>query len=83
MCMWFIPTESFPGWTGRIDGGVLPINDRNRFKLITVQVPKGEHSLEFRFEDTPIRTWANATSIVSVIGVVVLISAGKFKKGKA
>lgn len=76
-------TFHFPGWTGRIDGGVLPINDRNRFKLITVQVPKGEHSLEFRFEDTPIRTCANATSIVSVIGVVVLISAGKFKKGKA
>ncbi len=76
-------TFNFPGWTAYIDGGRLPISDNNKYKLITVQVPAGVHNLEFRFEDTPVRKWSNTTSLVSLAGTILLLSVGKFKKGKA
>lgn len=76
-------TFNFPGWTARIDGGILPIRDDNRYKLISVQVPTGEHSLEFRFEDTPVRKWANITSGLLFVVAGLLLSTGKLKKREA
>ena len=75
-------TFNFPGWTARIDGGQLPISDNNKYKLMTVQVPAGVHNLEFRFEDTPVRKWSNTASLVSLVGTVLLLGVGKFKKSK-
>jgi len=75
-------TFNFPGWTAYIDGGRLPISDNNRYKLITVQIPSGIHNLEFRFEDTPVRKWSNAASLVSLVVTALLLGVGKFKKSK-
>lgn len=76
-------TFNFPGWTARINGKIVPISNDNRYKLITVQVPTGEHSLEFRFEDTLVRKWANSASGLSVVVAGLLLSTSKLKKRKA
>lgn len=63
-------TYYFPGWEAVIDGEKTAINDGNDLKLITVNVPPGTHTVEFRFVNTPVRT---ASEIISVSTVIFLI----------
>ena len=65
-------TFNFPGWRAYLDGRQIAINDKNDYKLITVSVPEGKHSLKFAFANTPIRTMANYLSILSIISIIVL-----------
>ena len=45
---------------------------------IVVPVPQGEHFLEVRFEDTPVRVVGRWISLLSLIGVVALVAARRF-----
>ncbi len=75
-------TFYFPGWVARVDGVPTEINAMNRYKLIRIQVPSGSHSLEFRFEDTPIRRIANAVTVLTVAGMMLSLGIGQLKKRK-
>jgi hypothetical protein len=68
-------TFMFPGWVASlkgVDGEVteLPIRDDNPYRLITVDLPPGEYELTFTFTETPVRTIANLTSIVALLGTI-------------
>jgi hypothetical protein len=56
----------FPGWDVTLDGRPLPFHPTDPHGLITFDLPPGEHTLEIRFGDTPIRTAANALSLISL-----------------
>jgi hypothetical protein len=45
---------------------------------IVVPVPKGEHFLEVRFEDTPVRVAGRWISLAALLGVVVTLGARRF-----
>jgi hypothetical protein len=45
---------------------------------IVVPVPQGEHFLEVRFEDTPVRIVGKWISLLSLVGVVALVLARRF-----
>jgi len=60
-------TFYFPGWNGYLDNKKVNILANNKYKLITVLVPKGEHELKFLFMDTPIRKVGDIISIIAVI----------------
>lgn len=62
-------TFNFPGWGVRIDGNEVKINDNNEYKLITVLVPKGKHTVSFIFGNTPIRIGGNIISLFSILGL--------------
>lgn len=64
-------TYNFPGWTAYIDNQKTQIADNNDFKLMSVRVPRGEHTLRFVFEDTPVRRAANWISIIALVGIAV------------
>ncbi len=81
--MFQLNTFYFPGWVATIDGAPVEINATNRYRLIRIQVPSGSHSLEFRFEDTPIRKTANVVSVLTVAGMILLLGVGQLKKRKA
>jgi hypothetical protein len=76
-------TFNFPGWKVYIDGEEKIINDDNDFKLITVNVPKGDGILEFSFENTPVRNIGNLLSLISLVFVGFLILSFKLKKMKS
>lgn len=75
---------NFPGWKAYIERNgkreELTINDNNKLKLITVNVPAGESSLLFQFEDTSVRTVANTVSLVSILGLLLAVVYIKFRK---
>jgi hypothetical protein len=67
-----IYTFYFPGWKAYVDGEEVEISVAGPEGFITLPVPKGDHDVTVRFEDTPPRVvgW-----IVSAIGVLMLVVA--------
>lgn len=59
----------FPDWKLKIDGNDVKINHENKFGLITFAIDPGEHQIELKLHNTPIRYLAN---IVSIFGLVIL-----------
>ena len=46
--------------------------------LALVPVPQGEHFLEVRFEDTPVRVVGKWASLASLLGVIVAVVGRRF-----
>ncbi|HUS52088.1 MAG TPA: hypothetical protein VMX77_01325, partial [Candidatus Bathyarchaeia archaeon] len=57
---------SFPGWKARIDQKEVGIEETGKLKLVTLDVPEGEHRVEVVFTDTPVRRTANLVSLMSM-----------------
>ncbi len=66
------PITNFPGWTAKIDGKVVPIDDVNKLKQITVDFPAGNHALDVSFIDTPVRRLGNIISLATLFALPVL-----------
>lgn len=64
-------TVNFPGWKVWINGKEVTIDDNNPYKLITVNVGKGESSIYGKFTDTPVRTMGNFISLVFLAGLII------------
>lgn len=75
-------TFSFPGWKVFIDDKEVQYSDNNKYKLITVPVPGGQHIIRATFTNTPIRSMANGFSIASIVAVIVYVVLKKKKYGK-
>lgn len=65
-------TYNFPGWKAYIDGQSTSVNESDDYKRINIKIPAGNHALLFKFENTLVRTIANALSWLSA-GVFVII----------
>jgi hypothetical protein len=68
-------TFFFPGWRAYVDGVEVDIEIARPEGFITLEVPKGEHSVLVRFEDTPPRRlgWGvSALALAAMIAVAVL-----------
>lgn len=76
-------TFHFVGWQAYLNGKRIEINDDNRFKLITVSLPQGQHFLRFVFTDPLIRKIGNLISLVSlIIFVFFIVISLKFLRKK-
>ncbi len=64
----------FPGWQATLDGAPLALAPSEPEGLITAVLPPGEHSFELTFNSTPLRTIANLISVVSLVGLVILMA---------
>jgi len=65
----------FPGWRAEIDGILTSVTFAARGGFILVDVPPGDHVVEFIFADTPLRRWAKIASLLSLIVVLVLVAS--------
>ncbi len=71
-------TLYFPGWNVFVDGEVLPIDavnfqDERHRGLMTYYVSPGKHMVNVQFGETKLRRLADIVSILSVIGVLILL----------
>lgn len=71
---------NFPGWQIKIDGTNVLINDQNRLKLITFNVPSGNHQVSIDFSNTPIRSLANLVTLASAVAALAFFSNKKWTK---
>lgn len=57
----------FPGWQAKLDGEKIAINHNNDFQIMTFVIPQGEHNLQIRFTNTPIRMISNLISLFTLV----------------
>jgi hypothetical protein len=65
-------TFYFAGWRATIDMEPVPVRPSYPEGLITFQVPAGDHNIEVRFGDTPVRTVANLVTAGTLLALVVV-----------
>jgi len=53
----------FPGWTGWIDGAPLPLRPAPPYGAVEFDVPPGDHEVEMRLLQTPLRRGAAFTGL--------------------
>ncbi|MBL7036474.1 hypothetical protein ISR94_01310 [Candidatus Microgenomates bacterium] len=81
-----LPLYDFPGMQVSVDGEVVDhYNDDCRgeefcYGLITFKLPKGEHSVEAKLTNTPVRSIGNLITVASIIILVWLISKNEHLK---
>lgn len=70
-----INTFNFPNWKAFIDGRETEIkpNKDDELARIHINVPGGEHKIEIRLFNTPVRTISNTISFVSWVVLAILI----------
>ena len=68
------------GWTAMIDGKETPIQ-RVNYTLRGLEVPKGKHTIEFKFEPQVVKT-GSTIALFSSIGMVLLIIGGVYFERK-
>lgn len=73
----------FPGWKVYVDGKPIKqfVPEIEAWGRMWINLPKGNHQVEFKFEDTPIRSISNIISLVSWLGLLVLLML-QFRGGK-
>jgi hypothetical protein len=68
-----IATPSFPGWRIAIDEKPVAHDVQPGSAYLGVRVPAGAHGVDVRFRNTPLRTAANTTTLVSLLVVGLLL----------
>jgi hypothetical protein len=77
----YMPKESvfrlylfyFPGWRAYVDGEEVEINVSKPEGFITFFIPRGEHDVVVRFEDTLPRTVGWIISTLGLVGLIVTL----------
>lgn len=70
----------FPNWKVFVDGKESKINipSSEKWGRMYVNVPKGEHLVSFKLENTPLRTVSNIISLLTWLGFLALALKAKF-----
>ena len=66
-------TFYFPGWQAWVDGSPASVRPFSERGLVAVGISAGRHQLHLAFVETPVRRVANAISLVSLLGITVLL----------
>lgn len=62
-----MPISYFPGWTVRENGKIIPQDKPGELGLVQVSLPKGSHTLNLNFDNTPIRSLGDGLSIFGLL----------------
>lgn len=73
----------FPDWKIFVDGAQVPVEYKdNSLGLMTIILGVGNHNVEARLYDTPVRTMGNFISLIGfgVVIILLLFQSNRFKK---
>jgi hypothetical protein len=71
-----VPLYFWPGWRGEVDGEPIQVEPDPDSGVMTLTVPAGRHTVSVRLGRTPLRAVAEAFSLMSIAGVVILVFVG-------
>lgn len=67
-------TSYFPGWSAYLDEKKVSINYKSdQFGRLFIAVPKGEHEVKFKFQETWYRFTANLISLLTFLAFVIKV----------
>jgi len=72
-------TYYFPGWFAKIDGKISEIKPGKPYGQIELNVPEGNHKVEFYWRETTLRRIADYTSLLSLVFLVICLRSKKIK----
>lgn len=77
-------TRYFPGWSATIDGQPTGAHPYGPQGLIMVNVPQGKHTLQLRFQDSPVRQAgvivSSAALVITILALVVAVQSARLPK---
>ena len=73
----------FPGWQVRVDGQPAPARPFGPLGLLATEVPAGEHRLAVWFGETPLRSAADAASVVGLLALAALALCSAMSPGRS
>ena len=62
----------FPGWRAWVDDLEVSVTASEPEGLLTAEMPAGTHAVTLRFDDTPLRRFANGLSLAGVAAAVAM-----------
>ncbi len=68
-----INSYAYPGWKVWMDGQEIQYSDDNPYKLITLDVPVGTHSVKAEFTATVVRAVADMISVVVLVAILIFL----------
>lgn len=72
-------TIYFPGWEIKNNGKPINFTYANSLGVMEFTLPKGNHIIEARFTETPLRISANILSLISLAVIVFFLIKGRIK----
>ena len=72
-----VPVFDFPGWVVYVDGKVVPHSNKNILGRINFSLPSGEHLINGKFTNTPVRTFGNILTLTSFIALVLIYAKSR------
>ena len=77
-----INTIYYPGWEFKVDGRNAKINYNNRHGVMEINVSKGNHLVQGRLMETPLRMTADFISFAAIFTLIFYAIYSYFKKMK-
>jgi len=77
------PLNWWPGWTAILDGTPVESRPAPGSGRLTLDIPAGAHTLTLRLRNTPLRTWAEVISGVTLIAWLVESQKSKVRSQKS
>lgn len=62
-----VNTIYYPGWKAYVNGKEVTIDYKNEKGVMDIEVPSGSHKVELLFTETPLRLFADAISVFSLL----------------
>jgi uncharacterized membrane protein YfhO len=75
-----IRTFYFPGWRASLDGTALQIQMEKESGAMLIDIPEGDHKLELKFVDTPVRYYGKLISLLSFVALGCFLLREKIRK---
>jgi hypothetical protein len=75
-----IRTFYFPGWKAYLDSSEIRIQTEAESGAMLVDIPKGDHKLELKFVDTPVRYCGKLISLLSFLALGCFLLREKIRK---
>ncbi len=69
-------TYYFPGWRATVDGKAVAISPLPGLGYIQLQLTQGKHQVILRFGRTPLRAWAEASSLFAFVAIAAILLKG-------
>jgi hypothetical protein len=77
-----LSTFYYPGWKASIDGRRSQIRIESKSGAMLLDVPQGEHTVDLKFTDIPIRSFSRSVSLISLFAVIFLPITFQRKKDR-